>query len=108
MRVSLDNLRPDMVLAADIVDGGGRLLLPGGTVLTEKHLRYCQMWGIVDADIVGDDATAEEPAEAVIDPARLAEVENRVGARFIHVNRDHAAMDALFRYCVATELKKRP
>lgn len=106
MRVSLDNLRPDMVLAADIVDGGGRLLLPGGTVLTEKHLRYCQMWGIVDAEIVGDEA-AEDQAEATIDPARLAEVEALVGARFVHVSREHPAIEALFRYCVTTELKKR-
>ena len=32
MRVTLDNLKIDMVLAADIVDSGGRLLLPNGTV----------------------------------------------------------------------------
>jgi hypothetical protein len=106
MRVVLDNLRPDMVLAADIVDGTGRLLLPSGTVLTEKHLRYCQMWGIPDAEIAGDEP-AEEPEE-VLDPARIAEAEEAVKPRFAHVSRDHPAIEELFRYCVTAHLRKRP
>ena len=96
MLVALDQLRPDMALAADIVDTGGRLLLPKGTVLTEKHLRYCQMWGIADADIQGGAASDHAPPE--IDPAALAAAENRLRPRFRHLDLAHPVIAALFRH----------
>lgn len=105
MRVSLENLRPEMVLAADIVDGGGRLLLPTGTAITEKHLRYCQMWGVAEADVVGAaaiDATSTPP----VDPALLAKVEAETALRFAHADRDHPAIAALFEHCVQLQIKK--
>lgn len=105
MRVSLENLRTDMVLAADIVDGGGRLLLPTGTALTEKHLRYCQMWGVADADVVGDVA-ADAASSPPLDPALVAEVEAATLLRFAHAGRDHPAIAALFEHCVQLQLKK--
>ena len=43
MRVSLDDLKPGMTLAADLQEPGGRLLLPAATILTDRHLRYFQM-----------------------------------------------------------------
>ena len=96
MRVALEQLRTDMTLGADIVDGGGRLLLPKGTVLTEKHLRYCQMWGIADADIQGDDT--KEPEPPTIDPKMLAAAEARLRPRFRHVDLSNPVMAELFRH----------
>jgi hypothetical protein len=96
MRVVLEQLRPEMALAADIVDTGGRLLLPKGTVLTEKHLRYCQMWGIADADIQG--APTAEVAPPVIDPEALAAAENRLRPRFRHLDLSHPVVAELFRH----------
>ena len=37
MRVSLDDLKPGMTLAADLQEPGGRLLLPAATILTDRH-----------------------------------------------------------------------
>jgi hypothetical protein len=97
MRVELEQLRPEMVLAADIVDGAGRLLLPKATVLTEKHLRYCQMWGIADAEIQSDETTEFEIQ--VVDPVALAAAEDRARPRFRHTDPSHPVIAALFRYC---------
>lgn len=105
MRVSLENLRADMVLAADVVDSGGRLLLPNGTALTDKHLRYCQMWGVAEAEIVGNEGT-EPASDPGVDPTLVAQAEAAIGLRFIHVDRDHPAIEPLFRYCVQFQLKK--
>ena len=105
MRVSLDNLRAEMVLAADIVDGGGRLLLPNGTALTDKHLRYCQMWGIAEAEVVGDEPP--EPADdATFDPELVAKTEAALALRFGPIDREHPAIAPLFRHCVQVQLKK--
>jgi hypothetical protein len=106
MRTTLDNLRADMVLATDINDANGRLLLPNGTTLTEKHIRYFRMWGITEVEIVGDQPETE--AEATIDPTTLAEIERALAPRFSHVDRGHPAMAALFRHCVLSAIKNRP
>ncbi len=106
MRITVDNLRPDMVLAADIVDGGGRLLLPAGTALTERHLRYCQMWGIPDADVAGDDPPPTDDGAGGLDPAAIASAEARVRPRFRHADLGHPAVEALFRHCVHTAARQ--
>src|SRR6185295_6284448 len=104
MRVALEQLRPEMALAADIVDSGGRLLLPKGTVLTEKHLRYCQMWGIGEADIQG--AATAEPPPPVIDPAALLAAENRLRPRFRHLDLSHPVVAELFRHVVESAVRQ--
>ena len=105
MRVSLENLRAEMVLAADVVDGGGRLLLPNGTALTDKHLRYCQMWGITEAEVIG--AEGSEPAnDATLDPELVARVEATLTVRFEPIDRTHPAIAPLFQHCVQRLLKK--
>lgn len=105
MRVNLEDLRTDMVLAADVVDGGGRLLLPSGTALTEKHLRYCQMWGVAGAEVVGA-GTPEGAGEPPLDPVLVAKIEAATAIRFTHADRDHPAIAALFEHCVKIQLKK--
>jgi hypothetical protein len=102
-KVTLEQLRPDMVLAADIVDGNGRLLLPAGTTVTDKHVRYCQMWGVLEVEI----ASGEGPpvvTEPVIDPARLAAAEALLRPRFRHVDQAHPVVDILFRHAVQAHL----
>jgi hypothetical protein len=106
MRMSLDTLRPEMVLAADIVDGMGRLLLPSGTALTDKHLRYCQMWGVLEAEVVGEE-TPEPPADAEVDPAHLAAAEAELLPLFRHCDLSHPPMETLFRYCAHRRALKR-
>jgi hypothetical protein len=106
MRVCLENLQPEMVLAADIVDGIGRLLLPGGTVLSDKHLRYCQMWGVTDAEIVGDQPV-EDSDTVTIDPAALASAEADVRPAFRHCDLSHPVVEAVFKHCVLTRAGHR-
>jgi hypothetical protein len=101
--ITSDQLRPEMVLAADIVDGGGRLLLPAGTTLTDKHLRYCQMWGVTEAEIHA--SNEETPAELpVADPARVEAARGAVLPRFRHVDQAHPVIDALLRHAIAASI----
>lgn len=104
MRIPIDNLRPDMTLGADLVDGGGRLLLPNGTVITEKHIRYCQMWGIAEIEIAGSEPEAEP--ERAPDPVKVAAAEAAVRPRFAHVQRGHPVIEALFAHCVQKQLQR--
>ncbi len=103
--VSLDQLRPELVLSADIVDSGGRLLLPSGTTLSEKHLRFCQMWGVTEAEIRTDGAEAKE-TELSADPVRLEAASRAVLPRFRHVDPTHPVIEALVHHAVDVELAR--
>jgi hypothetical protein len=96
MRVALEQLRPDMVLEADLTDQNGRLLLAAGTALTEKHLRYCQMWGVTEAAIEGEGAGPS--SEPTVDPAAIERALATLEPRFRHPPRDHPLIAALLRH----------
>lgn len=104
MRVSLEQLRTDMVLGKDVVDAAGRLLLPAGTALTERHLRYCQMWGIPEADIVGDEPVDDTSVEST--PEAIARSEQSVRPAFRHHDIEHPFIATLFRHCVLADARK--
>lgn len=104
MIVTFENLRPDMVLAADVLDAAGRMLLPRGTTLTDRHLRYCQMWGILTVDVVGEGADhVEGPA---LDPAHLAEADATLRPRFRHADLGDAVVATLFDHVVREYAKR--
>lgn len=104
MHVSIDAVEAGMELAADINDANGRLLLPAGTTLTDKHIRYFQMWGILQIDVVADGVVID--AEPVVDPALLSAAETALAPRFAHTDRRHPAVAALFAYCVAVHVSR--
>ena len=106
MRVSLDDIKAGMTLASDLQEPGGRLLLPAQTVLTDRHLRYFQMWGIQDADIEGEQAqTGADHAEAA-DPALVAEAEARMASHFRHADTNHPVVSQVLHHCVAREVRR--
>ena len=102
MRTRLDDLKPGMKLSADLLETGGRLLLPAGTELTDRHLRYFQMWGVLEAEIEGQEGETAPPAP--VDPAVQAAVEARLADLFRHTDRNHPAVAQVFSHCVAREI----
>lgn len=95
--VALDMLQPGMVLAAEVRDKGGRLLLGEGVELEAKHLLIFRTWGVVEVDIVGD---VEPQADILPDDISLEELERArelVRPRFIHANLEHPAMNELYQ-----------
>ena len=102
--VDMMDLEVGMVLSEDVFDPQGRLLLPADTVLTERHLRAFQMWGLAMIRIRGEEEGQPEPA--AITPERLIEAEERVRPRFRHNDLGGALVDELFRYCVGREARR--
>jgi hypothetical protein len=91
-----------MVLKSNVCDRSGRLLLPEGVELTEKHLQVFRAWGVVEAEIVGDsDSDGGVPGAEEIDPAALAAAELLVKPLFLHNDPEHPAIKELLRICIA-------
>ncbi|MDX9765720.1 MAG: hypothetical protein RBT51_00105 [Ectothiorhodospiraceae bacterium] len=61
--MQVKNLRPDQVLAADVRDRSGRLLIPSGMSIKEKHIKVLMSWGITEVTVRNDpDAQTEAPS----------------------------------------------
>lgn len=69
-----------MVLAAPVIDRRGRLLIPEGATLSERHVQALLVWGVAKIEVEGDEAGAD--ARAAPSPEALAEAEAAVEHRF--------------------------
>jgi len=88
--INLEDIRSGMILGNDLKDRGGRVLLSGGTEITEKHLKILRMWGITEADIQGiEKEEVASKATAQIDPFLLQEAETEVNGLFRLTDRQH-------------------
>lgn len=97
-KVAVDNLEPGMVLAGDVHDRSGRMLLGAGAELTQKHLVIFRTWGVLEVDIAGlggEEATEQIPAD--IDPQELAAAEQALAPLFRNANLGHPVMIELMR-----------
>jgi hypothetical protein len=96
--VALDNLEIGMVLASDVLDRNGRMLLGAGAELNQKHLTIFRTWGVAEADIAGIDyAESESPLPAEITPEALAAAEEVLQPHFVHCGLEHPALRELLR-----------
>ncbi|NRR28651.1 hypothetical protein HSX11_00320 [Oxalobacteraceae bacterium] len=85
--VMLDDASAGMVLALDLLDGHGNVLLPEGATLSEASLNSLRRRGIVHCMVRVD---APEAAATPPDPQRQA----RISARLAQLFRHHGAAGA--------------
>jgi len=105
--INLEDIQVNMVLAKDIKDRSGRVLLAGGSRINEKHLKVCRMWGITEADIQGmekDEIAANIVAQ--LDPGLFQESEHTIRERFLNANMDHSFNKELFRLVTIRSVKR--
>ncbi|MDH5588440.1 MAG: hypothetical protein OEZ65_12545 [Gemmatimonadota bacterium] len=78
--------QPGMVLAADVTDRHGRLLIPSGNPLEERHLSSLRSWGVQEIEV--EDGTAGIPGilpkEHFIEQARQEVLPRFAGSDTTH------------------------
>ncbi len=94
--IDVSRAHAGMVLTADVLDMRGRILIPAGAELSDKHVRALPAWGIQRLDVKGDGADAAPALEEWALAAARAEVD----AAFSLTNRAHPAMAALLATCI--------
>ena len=85
--INVERAHEGMVLAAPVIDRRGRLLIPEGASLSERHVQALMVWGVAKIEVEGDEpegAQAEAPS-----PEALARAEAAVEQRFAVVGTDH-------------------
>ncbi len=101
-RISMTALRPGMVLAEEVRDRNGRLLLDEGQIISERHLRILKIWSVVEVSVRGVDEESQPRDGAVeIEDRKLWEaVQEYQAARFSFNDLSHPVCKALFEHCV--------
>ncbi len=102
MWVTFDELAPGMVLAGEVRDARGMLLVPVGAALSERHLRVMELAGLAGAEVEAPAGDAEDEAEA---RARLEAVTAALAPLFAEADRSHPLVGALFDWCVRRQLR---
>jgi HD-like signal output (HDOD) protein len=105
--VRLKMLKPGMVLADDVRDIKGRLLLMKGKPVGTEHIRIFKMWGIPQVEIVGAPGDAEAAPSPPVDPAWLATVTREAEEVFVLTDRTHPAIQEIFRQAVSHRAARR-
>jgi hypothetical protein len=105
-KILTDNLAQGMILASDVLDRSGRLLLKTGTELTDRHLYILRTWGIIEADIVGtEDNHADSATDKSIDPVLWSTLEDKIKPLFLHADLSHPAIYGLLRMRIQREAR---
>jgi len=109
--ISLAEIEPDMVLAADLKDHNGRFLLSKGTKLTAKNIRVFKMWGVIEADIDGvSQNDVEKNVLAQLEPAVVEAAEKQIRERFLLTDLANPVIQELYRCCkirIAQEITRK-
>ena len=98
MQISLDDLQIGAILAADVKDRGGRLLLSAGAEIEERHLKIFRGWGVADIHIEADDDIDGSATNE--DPEFRAMVTMEVKKDFEENDLNHPFIQALLEICV--------
>jgi hypothetical protein len=104
--ISIEQLEAGMALKANVCDRSGRMLLPAGIELTDKHLKVLRTWGVSEADIVADNEDGSESVAAPVsgDPLVIAAAQEAVDQLFVHNDPQHPLIKELIRICVARKV----
>ena len=100
--VSVDQARPGMVLLSDVKDKKGRLLIPAGNELSDRHCQALKMWGVQSIEVELDDG--QEPAEIQVDPEVEARLRAELDDRFRQVDRSHPFIEMLYEVALRRAL----
>ena len=89
------DVKPGMVLAADVLSRDGRVLFTAGAVLEPWHVQVLKTLGVAGVEIA--------EIEAVVTPDQAADYTR---AAFLYVNPDHPAMQTLFEIAAERVLRR--
>lgn len=104
-RLPASRLLPGAVLAADVVDDEGRVLVRAGTTLTATALELIQLAGVREVAVVWEPGVAA-PARPALDPEVVARVEIAQRERFARCDFGQPAVRQVFEYCVVRAAKR--
>jgi HD-like signal output (HDOD) protein len=97
--IHINKLEPGMVLADEVRDLSGRLLLGKGNTVQPDHFRVFKIWGVTEINIRGNNGDKKE-AKPNLDPEQLEKIKESTMQVFSHNDLNHPAIKEIFRLSV--------
>ena len=102
--VPTDKVKSGQILATEVRDINGRLLLSRGHTIEPNHIRIFKIWGISEVHLVGADCH-DDRSDPLMDSAIIEQTEKSVKALFCHVDLQHPAIEEIYRISVQFRFK---
>jgi HD-like signal output (HDOD) protein len=97
--VLTDKLKPGKILAQEVRDISGRLLLARGNEIGVNHIRIFKIWGISEVTVEGP-AQGNEKSDPEFNPEILEQVKETAKTLFRHADLDHPVIKKIFNLSV--------
>lgn len=104
--IPADKAELGMILSAPVMDRRGRLLMPAGRELEEKHLEALPMWGVTQIEVEGDGPEAGDDPATEVEPWALEKAGEEMDQLFLHVEETHPVMLALREFRTLTRAEE--
>jgi hypothetical protein len=108
-KVRLEQLRPGMRLAQDVVNFSGQVLLYKGNPLQPKDIKNFKAWGIIEIAVESSPVNSSDSLNNNrVDTNLLVEAQNEISNLFKHSNLSHPVIAELMRLSTLNKLKQKP
>ena len=97
--VQTDKLKVGQILAEEVRDINGRLLLASGNEIQSKHIRIFKIWGIPEVNVAGTPRATDE-SDSHLDPELVEQSHESMRFIFSHVDMGHPAIKEIFKIAV--------
>ena len=98
--VPTDKLKPGKILAEEVRDINGRLLLARGNEIEDNHIRIFKIWGVSEVNIEGPARSSSDKFDLELNPETLEQVRETVTYLFQHTDLEHPLVKKLFNLSV--------
>ena len=102
--VPTDRIKSGQILAEEVRDINGRLLLSKGHTIEANHIRIFKIWGISEVNLVGADRH-DDTSDPLMDPAMIEQTKKSIETLYCHVDLEHPAIKEIFRIAVQFRCK---
>jgi len=97
--VPTDKLKPGKILAEEVRDINGRLLLARGNEIGDNHIRIFKIWGVSEVAVEGP-AQGGEKFDPDLNPEIFEQVYSTVKSLFQHTDVEHPIINKIFNLAV--------
>jgi len=94
--IPVDKAEIGMVLASEVKDQKGRLLIPAGRELQERYLNALPMWGITQIEVEGEESEPEGDSLDTLEPWAVDRARGEVDRLFLRAGVTHPVMARLY------------
>ena len=102
--VPTDKLKTGQILAEEVRDINGRLLLSKGHSIEANHIRIFKTWGISEVNLMGADRQDDTP-DPTLDAAIIEQTKKSVMPLFCHLDLEHPAIKEIYKMAVQFRCK---